>query len=115
MKLIYAIVSHDDSDQVIAELNKNGYQATKISSTGGFLRKGNATLMICTDDEKMDHVVKLIQEVCGERKTIEVHTPYVNYSGTGHNPSMFCNTLKQKVEVGGAVVFAVDVCYYNKI
>ena len=53
MKLIYAIVSDDDSSVVSRQLTKNGFFATKLASTGGFLMSGNTTFMICTDDEKV--------------------------------------------------------------
>ena len=51
MKLIYAIVPGEDASDVVGKLNENGFQATKISTTGGFLRKKNTTLMIGVEDE----------------------------------------------------------------
>ena len=44
MKLIYAIVSNDDSSAVSSALTKVGFFATKLSSTGGFLMAGNTHL-----------------------------------------------------------------------
>ena len=41
MKMIYAIVSNDDSHVVSSALTKAGFFATKIASTGGFLMAGN--------------------------------------------------------------------------
>lgn len=49
MKLIYAIVSSDDSSAVSAALTQNGFFATKLASTGGFLKAGNTTFLICTE------------------------------------------------------------------
>ena len=43
MKLIYAIVERDNAERVTDALNGKGYQATMISSTGGFLKKGPKT------------------------------------------------------------------------
>ena len=43
MKLIYIIVSSDDDDRVMEQLNKNGFSDTKMATTGGFLRSGNTT------------------------------------------------------------------------
>ena len=54
MKLIYAIVSSDDSSSVSGALTQNGFFATKLASTGGFLMSGNTTFLICTDDENVD-------------------------------------------------------------
>ena len=52
MKMIFAIVRKEDEGFVIERLNKEKISVTKLSSTGGFLRKGNATLMIGTEDER---------------------------------------------------------------
>jgi len=52
MKLIYAIVRYDNEDEVINALTKKRYSITKLATTGGFLKKGNTTLMIGTDDDK---------------------------------------------------------------
>lgn len=40
MKLIFAIIQTDDSDNVVAILNQQGYMVTKLNSTGGFLLQG---------------------------------------------------------------------------
>ena len=45
MKLIITIVSKDDSQKVTKALLSNDFFVTKLSSTGGFLRGGNVTLM----------------------------------------------------------------------
>ncbi len=39
MKLLFVIISKEDVDQVISGLNKEGFRATKIASSGGFLKK----------------------------------------------------------------------------
>ncbi|WP_274422561.1 cyclic-di-AMP receptor [Blautia sp. XA-2221] len=117
MKLIYAIVSDDDGDKVIEELNKYGYKVTKLSSTGGFLKRGNTTLMICTEDENVKCVIKKIEHICGKRHKIKYNIPCVTYSaGPGNNfiPGWYSGVQKE-IEVGGAVIFAVDVCCYERI
>ena len=43
MKLIFAVINNDDSHKVSTELTKNGFSATKLASTGGFLMSGNST------------------------------------------------------------------------
>ena len=54
MKLVIAIVNKDDSSAVASTLNKSGHYVTKLASTGGFLSKGNVTLLIGTDEDKVD-------------------------------------------------------------
>ena len=46
MKLIVAIVNSDDSASVQEGLTEGGYFVTKLSTTGGFLKKGNTTFLI---------------------------------------------------------------------
>ena len=60
MKLVYAIVRTDNEDDVIAELAKNRFGITKLSTTGGFLKKGNTTLLIGTEDDQVDQVIDIL-------------------------------------------------------
>ena len=62
MKLIIAIVNSDDSSSVQAALTEEGYFVTKLSTTGGFLKKGNTTFFIGTNDDKVEHAVGIIKE-----------------------------------------------------
>ncbi len=64
MKLIMAIVSEKCSSEMLDTLIKAQYRATLVSTTGGFLRKGNATLLIGVESEKVDDVLHHIQDVC---------------------------------------------------
>ena len=61
MKLIIAIVNSDDSSSVQAALTEEGYFVTKLSTTGGFLKKGNTTFFIGTNDDKVEHAVGIIK------------------------------------------------------
>ena len=57
LKLIYAIVRNDNEDDVVDALMQAKYSVTRLATTGGFLRKGNTTLMIATDDEKVEDAI----------------------------------------------------------
>ena len=43
MKLVYAIVHDEDSERATRKLNEKKFSVTKLSSTGGFLKRGNTT------------------------------------------------------------------------
>ena len=58
MKLVYAIVRNDNEDDVTAALNAEHFYITKLSTVGGFLRKGNVTLLIVTEDDKVNHITR---------------------------------------------------------
>ncbi|MBN1149411.1 MAG: cyclic-di-AMP receptor [Anaerolineales bacterium] len=62
MKLIITIISDADNEPVSQALIIEGFRVTRISSTGGFLRRGQSTLMIGVADEKVDEAIQIIRE-----------------------------------------------------
>jgi len=64
MKLLFVIVRDTDDENVVHELIHNGYRVTRVASTGGFLRRGNITLMVGVEDDKIDSVIELLRKVC---------------------------------------------------
>ena len=60
MKLILAIINKEDSTVVSQALTKSRYSVTKLATTGGFLMSSNVTLIIGTEDEKVDDVIRII-------------------------------------------------------
>ena len=56
MKLVIAIVNDDDSIEVADALSENRFSATKMASTGGFLRTGNTTFFIGVEQERVDEL-----------------------------------------------------------
>ena len=67
MKLLMAIVSSDDSRDVLDRLTKAGFRATVISTTGGFLREGNTTIFLGTEDQKVPQAIDILRQVCRRR------------------------------------------------
>ena len=67
MKLIVSIVNNEDARPLIDALMRKGHRATMISTTGGFLREGNATIFVGTEDEKVKEVLGIIRENCHTR------------------------------------------------
>ena len=99
MKLILAIVNHDDASAVSQALTKKGFSSTKLATTGGFLMAGNTTILVGVDEEKVQSVIDIIKEESHSRKQMIPTTTEMSY---GYYPSM-------PVEVGGATVFVVDI------
>jgi uncharacterized protein YaaQ len=60
-KLIIAVVQNEDADNVVDALLESEFRATRLASTGGFLRRGNTTLMIGADETDVDRVLDLIR------------------------------------------------------
>ncbi|MEG0546870.1 MAG: cyclic-di-AMP receptor [Oscillospiraceae bacterium] len=108
MKLVIAIVNSDDAQLVISELTKSGFIVTKLSTSGGFLRAGNVTLMIGIEEERVKDVVSVIEEYSSQRKQL---TP-INAAFIGDS---MLSAAPVEVTVGGATVFVLDVEQFFKL
>jgi uncharacterized protein YaaQ len=91
MKLIQAIVHSDDADAVINALLTQGFRATRMASTGGFLREGNTTIVSGIEEGQVDEALNIIKQHVKSR----LHVP--RWPQT------------EKVEVSGAIVFVINV------
>ena len=107
MKLIITIVSKDDSQKVTKSLLNNDFFVTKMSSTGGFLRGGNVTLMTGVSDGDVEKVIKIISNCCKSRKEF-VSNPFVGEYGTSIQAPI-------EITVGGATIFVMNVEQFKKI
>lgn len=103
MKLVIAVVQDKDSNRLSNALIQEGFRATKLASTGGFLRAGNTTFMIGTEDERVPDVLKVIRANCKVRE--QLVTPVSPMGGTTDSYIPF----PVEVQVGGAAVFVVPV------
>jgi uncharacterized protein YaaQ len=61
MKLIIAVVQNEDADNVVDALLEDEFRATRLASTGGFLRRGNTTLLVGAEEDQVDRVLDLIR------------------------------------------------------
>ncbi|MCE5208458.1 MAG: cyclic-di-AMP receptor [Chloroflexi bacterium] len=61
MKLIIAIVRDSDNDTISHALTQANFRVTYIASTGGFLRKGQSTLMIGVEDNLTEQALGIIR------------------------------------------------------
>lgn len=61
MKLIVAIIQEKDEKKLSQAFLDNDIRATKLSSTGGFLRAGNVTYLIGIEEEKVEDVLDVIR------------------------------------------------------
>lgn len=107
MKLILSIVSNDDANGVANTLTKNGFQITKIATTGGFLKAGNTSIIVGVEDEKLQEAIDLIGKEAKKRKEVTSATATYDVSGFASFPV--------EVSVGGATIFVLDVEQFIKI
>ena len=64
MKLIIAIVPDIDAEPVIEQLVTHGHRVTRVASTGGFLRRGNVTLLIGVEEQHVQGVIDILRDTC---------------------------------------------------
>ncbi|MCI6175917.1 cyclic-di-AMP receptor [bacterium] len=107
MKLVTAIVNKEDSKAVCNELLKAKFYVTRLATTGGFLMAGNMTLMIGTEDERVDECIACISKCCKQRTEI---VPGTASLGVGLE-----STMPIQVTVGGATVFVANVERFEKL
>lgn len=108
LKLVIIIASDSDAEKLTRKLVEQGYPATKVSSTGGFLRKGNATILSGVEADEVDGIIAMVRSECYARSEyVPVQT--LPFFGEG-------SVMQEPIEVrtGGAIVFVVDVERFEK-
>ena len=108
MKLITAIVSKEDARAVNHALVDAGFSVTRLSTTGGFLMASNITLLIGTEDDKVEDCIRTISQHSRQRtEMVPGGVEYVSLGAPGPAPL--------KVTVGGATVFVTPVERFEKL
>ncbi|HCD41191.1 MAG TPA: cyclic-di-AMP receptor [Bacillota bacterium] len=109
MKLVIAVVQDQDSGALMDVLIDRGFRATKLATTGGFLRQGNTTLLIGVQDHEVDDVVDIVKSTCRSRTKMMPPITVV-----GRSTESF---IGQPVEVpiGGATIFVLDVDRFERV
>ncbi len=107
-KLMVIITAAEDVDRLLDRMIEAGHPATKISSTGGFLRRGNATILSGVAVGAVDGVLAMVRAHCEPR---EEYVPVQALPFPGSLPP----NEPLPVRVGGAIVFVLDVEQFEKI
>ena len=108
-KLLVIIVADVDVDGLVRALVQRGHAATKIGSTGGFLRRGNTTLLCGVPAAGVDEVLTLIRALCPARSEL-LTLGALPLAGEG--PFI---AEPVEVRVGGAVVFVLNVERFERV
>jgi len=109
MKLVVAIVHNEDAKALVDALLEREYRATRLHSSGGFLRQSNATIILGVEDGQVDEVVGLVRANCTSR------TQVVNPMPPIMEPGEFFMPYPLEVEVGGATVFVLPVERFERL
>jgi uncharacterized protein YaaQ len=98
--LVVAIVHHDDGGGMVDALLKQAYRATRLQSSGGFLKKSNATILVGVDDDAVDDVISVI------RANSKSRTQSVDPGRPG---------AARNVDLRAAIVFVVPVERFERV
>ena len=98
-KMLLAVVQGEDYPETVDALNRRGFFATVLSSTGGFLKKRSITLMIGVEAHQVDAVLEVLRESAGQRK----QTTYSNLSMSTGSPNPAIPMMPVHISVGGVV------------
>jgi len=108
VKLLIAIVQDQDAPVLVSALVERDFRVTTVATSGGLLRQGQTTLISGVDDERVDEWLAIAEEKCQRRMV-----PLVLGGDPEHYPWYTPELLE--VEVGGAVVFVLNVDRYERL
>ncbi len=104
-----AIVHNEDAGTLVDALLAHEYRATRLHSSGGFLRQSNSTVLVGVDEGQVDEVLDIVRETCHPR------TQIVNPMPPIMEPGEFFMPYPLEVEVGGATVFVLPVERFERL
>lgn len=101
MKMVMAVVSRDEAEDVLHALINAGHTATVTESRGGMLRQAQKTLFIAVREEDLEKILGIICDTC--------HSPArVESAGPGRQ-SLAPYSEPVTTALGGAVVFVWNI------
>jgi uncharacterized protein YaaQ len=96
-------VQEQDAENAVQTLTKLRYTVTRLPSRGGFVSRGNVTLIVGMPAGLEDAAIRILKNNCRQRVEF-VSNPFQG-SGFPMPPPM-------EVKVGGATIFVFDVESY---
>ncbi|MGZ6269758.1 MAG: cyclic-di-AMP receptor [Candidatus Limnocylindrales bacterium] len=109
MRLVVAVVHNEDAGVLVDALLEHDHRATRLHSSGGFLKQSNATVLVGVEDDQVEAVLAVIRENCHARNQVVNPMPPIM------EPGEFFMPYPLEVEVGGATVFVVPVERFERL
>jgi uncharacterized protein YaaQ len=103
VKLIIAIIQNEDANSLSDALTSERFSVTRLDTSGGFLKMGNTTLLIGTQDDKVQSALEIIKNHSLSRNRIlPAAAPFAPTDSSISSPMV-------TGQIGGATVFLIDV------
>ncbi len=115
MKMMMAIVQAEDVSKISRALVEAGYRVTQISTTGGLLRRDNATLLLGVEDERVEDALNVFRKLGQHREADSAvaatagAAPHVS-----HKESAESKAHKSKIVIGSATIFMLNVDQFER-
>ena len=109
MKMVIAIVQDNDVSRLLQSVTREGLRATRLASSGGFLRSGNTTLLFGVEEERLEGLLSTIRVTCHQREEMLTQAQPIMGPMDAYIP------IPIEVPVGGATVFVLDVEQFIKV
>jgi uncharacterized protein YaaQ len=100
------VVQEQDVDTAMRALKKRGIGSARLASTGGFLGRRSATLLIGMVTGQEEAIVNILRQNCRTR------VEYVTIPLEGSPVPLPAPT---PITVGGATIFVLDVDRYEEV
>lgn len=104
--LIMAVVQEQDIEQATSAAESLGAPVVYLTSTGGFLGRRNATLLIGLPEGLETDLIKALHDTCRQR---------VEYLTMPVEGAPMPLPTPVPVTVGGATIFALPVDYFEEL
>jgi uncharacterized protein YaaQ len=62
MKLLVFVMEDGVAEGTVNSLVERGFRVTQLASTGGFLRKGNTTLLVGIEDADIERATDIVRK-----------------------------------------------------
>jgi len=105
-RMLLAIITSPDSENVENALAKTGYPFGKLPSVGGLLRERSVTFLIGCPEEETDQLCQILQDVAGRR--IGYVSPVLDNLPMG-------SLIPTEVQIGGVTIFNLEIEHYEEI
>ncbi|MGI5976124.1 MAG: cyclic-di-AMP receptor [Candidatus Limivicinus sp.] len=105
-KMVIAVIQNDDYRDVVEDLNAHGFYVTVLNSSGGFLKKPSATIMMGLNHENLENALTILKAY-GKRTEVE-YKPAASALGMTLDPIPMA-PVPFTVSCGGIVIFVLDV------
>ena len=105
MKMLMAIVQAEDVSKITRALVEAGHRVTQISTTGAWLRRDNATLLLGVEDERIDDALNAFRSL-GQHREADSGTPGAATSDP--------KPQKSKIVIGSATIFILNVDQFER-